>query len=166
MCSAMDGTNFSGLHPFQPVDKEDRSVSSAKYTNESMAQSRSPPTQPFGAQSCLPTTVDEIICNNSPAIDTDSLSTATAGSTEADSEASAYSKGVKRAGRRAKHWLSDEGKPPLSYELQLGVRILGSFMVESLKSNTAPFLNRVDEEVAPRYYDIVQHPVWLNLSKF
>ena len=108
---------------------------------------------------------DEIICHNSPTVDNDSLSTATAGSVDADSEVSINSKGVKRAGRRSKNWLSDEGKPSLSYELQLGVRILGSFMVESLKSNTAPFMDRVDEEVAPRYYDIVQHPVWLNMSK-
>lgn len=101
--------------------------------------------------------------------DTDAISLATTTSCDGDREPLCpfQSPHKHKQGRRTKKWLNDSDKEPLSYELEIGARILGDFMVEANKALTWPFLNKVDalRDGVPDYYDIIRHPVWFNLSK-
>ena len=103
--------------------------------------------------------------------DTDSLSMATSASFDADGmedEILLKSNSKTKQGRRTKKWLDDDDKEPLSYELKIGARILGEFMVEANRSLTWPFMNKVDPERdgVPDYYSHIKRPVWFNGSKY
>ena len=99
--------------------------------------------------------------------DVDAISLATTTSCDGDGDGEKSSPPKHRQGRRTKKWLNDADKEPLNYELEIGARILGDFMVEANKALTWPFLNKVDpfRDGVADYYNVIKHPVWFNLSK-
>lgn len=53
----------------------------------------------------------------------------------------------------------------LSVELQHGKRILNELMSDSNKSANWPFMNAVDENDVPDYYERISNPMWLRKSE-